>query len=158
VAKTNQKPPFSKQRVTYTNGRFKLVGIVYKPNSPGPFPTIIWNAGISYAKELPFVDSSRIVAAGCSFGGIQTLLAAERDGSFKAAFPISPAALPWEPNPEIQNRLIAAVRNITIPTLLVQPPKDASLKPSRVLGEEARKLVKTSFTAKIYPATMRRLE
>ena len=40
------------------------------------------------------------------------------------------------------------------PVLLIQPPKDASLEPARVLGAEARRLGKTSFTAKVYPATM----
>jgi dienelactone hydrolase len=235
VAKPIRKAPFNKQRVTYTNGKVKLVGVVYKPDGPGPFPTIIWNhgsetdpeggrrfdtvaeifvpegyvvfapirrghgpssgeyivdtvramvrqtgstesygrfmvhlleteqlddqfTGISYAKKLPFVDASRLMVAGCSFGGIQTLLAAERDVSLKAAFPISPAALTWDVYPEMQNRLIAAVRNITIPVLLIQPPNDDSLNPARVLGEEARKAGKASFNAKIYPATMRRVE
>ena len=37
-------------------------------------------AGIAYAKTLPFVDANRVVVAGCSFGGIQSLLAAERGG------------------------------------------------------------------------------
>ena len=226
---TGQKQSYNKQRVTYRNGGLTLVGFVYKPEGPGPFPTVIWNhgsernpadgpqfdsvaevfvpagyavfaptrrghgasegiyisdvlnaprrdgietrgsimvrlleteqledqfAGISYAKSLSFVDQSRMVVAGCSFGGIETLLAAERDGTFKAAFPISPAAQTWERNPEIRDRLIAAVRQITIPVLLIQPPKDDSLGPARVLGEEARRARKTSFTAKVYPPTM----
>lgn len=37
-------------------------------------------AGVAYAKTLPFIDARRLVVAGCSFGGIQTLLAAERAG------------------------------------------------------------------------------
>jgi dienelactone hydrolase len=110
-------------------------------------------AGTSYAKKLAFVDTNRMVVAGCSFGGIQTLLAAER-GGFKAAFPISPAALTWDANPAIQNRLIAAAKKITVPVLLIQPPKDPSLEPVRVLGDEAKKARKQSFTAKVYPATM----
>ena len=36
-------------------------------------------AGLSHAKKLPFVDASRMVVAGCSFGGIQTLLAVDFD-------------------------------------------------------------------------------
>ena len=35
-------------------------------------------AGLAYAKTLAFVDTSRLVVAGCSYGGIETLLAAER--------------------------------------------------------------------------------
>jgi dienelactone hydrolase len=219
---------FNKQRVTYQNGALTLVGFLYKPNGPGPFPTVIWNhgsepnpgggpqfdsvaavfvpagyavfaptrrghgesqgkyivdtldvfrpfrmaranelmvhlleteqlddqfAGIAYAKKLAFVDTSRMVVAGCSFGGIQTLLAAERGGGFKAAMPISPAAQTWESNSLIQKRLITAVDRITMPMLLIQPPKDASLEPAKVLGAEAKRLGKR-VTVHVYPATM----
>lgn len=111
-------------------------------------------AGLAYAKTLPFVDPSRVVVAGCSYGGIETLLAAERGAGFKAAFSISPAALSWQGHTVLQNRLIDAVRNIDIPVLLIQPPRDASLEPARVLGDAAKKAGKRSFTAKVYPPTM----
>src|SRR5215475_493808 len=103
-------------------------------------------AGIAYAKTLPFVDADRLVVAGCSFGGIQSLLAAERGGGLKAAFSISPAALMWGWNPHIRNQLLVAVHGITIPVRLIQPPKDASLEPARVLGAEARKAGKDAFS------------
>lgn len=111
-------------------------------------------AGLAYAKTLPFVDANRVVVAGCSYGGIETLLAAERGAGFKAAFSISPAALSWQGHTVLQNRLIDAVRKIDIPVLLIQPPKDASLEPARVLGDAAKKAGKRSFTAKVYPPTM----
>ena len=111
-------------------------------------------AGLAFAKTLPFVDSTRLVVAGCSYGGIQTLLAAERGAGFKAAMAISPAALSWRGHEVLQQRLLEAVRHIEIPVLLIQPPDDASLEPARVLGAEARRVGKTSFTAKVYPATM----
>jgi len=111
-------------------------------------------AGLSYAKTLAFVDTSKLVVAGCSYGGIETLLAAERGAGFKAALSISPAALSWRGHTVLQNRLIGAVRRINMPVLLIQPPKDASLEPARVLGAEAKKLGKSSFTAKVYPSTM----
>lgn len=225
-----QRPIFNKQRVTFSDGPLTLVGYVYHPDGPGPFPTVIWNhgsehdpgggpqfdsvaamfvpagyavfapmrrghsdsqgqwiqdtihatvakqgmpvaerlmvrmmgdeqlddqfAGIAYAKTLPFVDANRMVVAGCSYGGIETLLAAERGGGLKAAFSISPAALSWEGHTVLQNRLIEAVRKIDIPVLLIQPPKDASLEPARVLGDAAKRAGKTSFTAKVYPPTM----
>jgi carboxymethylenebutenolidase len=47
-------------------------------------------AGLAYLKTLPYVDSSRFVVAGCSFGGIETLLAAERDVGYNAAMPYLP--------------------------------------------------------------------
>ena len=108
-------------------------------------------AGLAYLKTLPYVDSSRLVVAGCSFGGIETLLAAERDVGYKVAIAISPGALSWQHNPELQRRLVRTVRNINIPVLLLQPAKDASLEPSRALGDESKRLGKP-LSAKIYPA------
>ena len=109
-------------------------------------------SGIAYAKTLPFVDVNRMVVAGCSFGGIQSLLAAERGGGLKAAFSISPAAQNWDLNPEIRDRLLTAVHRIDIPVRLVQPPKDDSIEPARVLGEEARKVGRNAFITRIYSA------
>jgi dienelactone hydrolase len=108
-------------------------------------------AGLAYLSGLPFVDSSQIVVAGCSYGGIQTLLGAERGAGYRAAVSISPAALSWEGNPLLRERLLQAVRKIEIPVMLLQPPKDASLEPSRVLGAEFKRLGKP-FSGKIYPA------
>ena len=111
-------------------------------------------AGLSCAKTLAFVDTTRLVVAGCSYGGIETLLAAERGAGFKAAMAVSPGALSWSGHTVLQERLVETVRRIHIPVLLIQPPKDASLEPARVLGAEAKRLGKTAFTTKIYPATM----
>ena len=43
-----------------------------------------------------------------------------------------------------------AARKTEIPVFLIQPPKDASLEPSRVLGREFQRLGKP-YTGKIYP-------
>ena len=113
-------------------------------------------AGVAYAKTLPFVNARKLVVAGCSFGGIQTLLAAERASTvgFKAAFAISPAAQSWTLAPLLQERLKKAVRQIDIPVLLIMPPRDASLEPARVLGAEAARIGKKQFRTKVYPPTM----
>jgi len=111
-------------------------------------------AGIAYAKTLPYVDRSKMVVAGCSFGGIQTLLAAERSRELKAAFAISPAAQTWAFNPMLRDRLKSAVRKIDVPVFVIAPPKDNSTDPPRVLAEEAKRAGKTRFTSKIYPPTM----
>ncbi len=99
-------------------------------------------AGLAYTKQLAFVDINRIAVAGCSYGGIETLLGAERNVGYKAAISISPAGLSWNGNPFLQKRLLQSVRGISIPVLLLQPPKDVSLQPSRVLGAEAKRLGK----------------
>jgi carboxymethylenebutenolidase len=109
-------------------------------------------AGLAYVKQLPFVDQGRIAVAGCSYGGIQTLLGAERSFGYKAAIAISPAALSWNGNSFLQKRLLQSLQGINIPVLLLQPPRDASLEPSRVLGAEAARLGKP-LTTKVYPDT-----
>jgi len=109
-------------------------------------------AGLAYVKQLAFVDSSRLAVAGCSYGGIQTLLGAEKNVGYKAAISISPAALSWAHNTFLQKRLIQSLQDINIPVLLLQPARDASLEPSRILGTEAARLGKP-LTTKVYPDT-----
>jgi carboxymethylenebutenolidase len=107
-------------------------------------------AGLAFLKQQPFVDTARIVVAGCSYGGIQTLLGAERNVGYRAAVPISPAALSWAGNPDLRLRLRTAVSKINIPVFLIQPPKDASLEPAHVLGPELQRHGSLN-RVKIYP-------
>jgi hypothetical protein len=69
---------------------------------------------------------------------------------YKAAISISPAALSWAHNSFLRKRLIQSFQKINITVLLLQPARDASLEPSRVLGAEAARLGK-SLTTKVYP-------
>ena len=219
----NPTSGYSKERVTFKSDGFTLVGVVFKPEGPGPFPGLVWNhgsekdpdagpqfdavaaifvpagyavfapvrrghgdsegpyieqelqrqrgaernrlqvrllegaqlddqlAGLAFFKGLPYVDANRLVVAGCSYGGIQTLLAAERGAGYKAAVALSPAGLSWAGNPPLQDRLILATQRIEIPVFLLQPPRDASLEPTRVLGREFQRLGKP-YRAKIYPS------
>jgi dienelactone hydrolase len=108
-------------------------------------------AGLEFAKHVPFVDRTRVVVAGCSFGGIQALLGAEAAVGYRAAISISPAALNWGHNPDLETRLKKAVERIDIPVFLIQPAKDASLGPARVLGPMLERR-NASSRSKIYPA------
>jgi len=108
-------------------------------------------AGLNYLKSLPFVDPSRIAISGCSYGGIQTLLAGERDLGVKALVPFAPGAMSWEQNPLLQDLLIRAVDRAKAPVFLIQAQNDYSLDPSHVLSKEASKKHK-DFQSKIYPA------
>jgi len=109
-------------------------------------------SGLVYVAKLPSVDSDRIVVAGCSFGGIETLLGAIEGVGYRAAVSISPGALSWDQSEPLRSLLTQTVRRVDIPVLLIQPAKDESLAPSRVLGAEAARLHKP-LTTRIYPAT-----
>jgi len=93
-------------------------------------------AALSYLRRLPYVDGSRIAVAGCSFGGIQTLLAAEQDLGLRAAVAFAPAAMTWAGSPSLRARLIESVRKATVPVLFVQALNDYDLDPTRVLAAE----------------------
>ena len=108
-------------------------------------------AGLRTVKMFPFVDTARLVVAGCSFGGIQALLGAEANVGYRAAISISPAAQNWGHNPDLEARLVQAVDHIEIPVFLMQPPKDASLGPAQVLGPRLERRNALS-RVKIYPA------
>ncbi len=108
-------------------------------------------AGLNYLKSRPFVDPARIVMSGCSYGGIQTLLAGERELGLKALVPFAPGAMSWEKNVPLQDRLTRAVDLSKAPVLLIQAENDYSLAPSRVLSEEAKDK-KKDFQTRIYPA------
>ncbi|MGO9275381.1 MAG: alpha/beta hydrolase family protein [Terriglobia bacterium] len=108
-------------------------------------------AALDYLKSRPFVDSARIAISGCSYGGIQTLLAGERALGVKALVPFAPGAMSWEQNSLLQERLRRAVDNAQAPVFLIQAENDYSLEPSHVLSREAIKKHK-DFQSKIYPA------
>jgi len=108
-------------------------------------------AGLNYLKSLPFVDATRIAISGCSYGGIQTLLAGERDLGVKALVPFAPGAMSWEQNQPLQDRLMRAVELAKAPVFLLQAENDYSLGPSHALSKEASKKHK-EFQSKIYPA------
>ena len=74
--------------------------------------------------------------AGCSYGGIQTLLAAEKGMGLRAAISFAPAAQTWAHSTSIQSRLVRAVRQATIPILFIQAENDYDLTPSLVLAKE----------------------
>jgi Xaa-Pro aminopeptidase/dienelactone hydrolase len=107
-------------------------------------------AGIAYLKSLPYVDPQRIAVTGVSFGGIQTLLAAERDCGIRAAVDFAGAAMTWDSSPEIRARLLSAVRNARVPIYFIQAENDYNLGPSRTLAAEMERVGKP-HRMKIYP-------
>jgi len=111
-------------------------------------------AAFDYLKRLPAVDPDRIVVAGCSFGGIQTVLALEAgaDGkaSFRAAVDFAGGAQTWRHAVALQQKLLGAVRKATVPVMFVQAENDYDLSPSYALAKELGKLGKPHKLS-IYP-------
>ena len=83
--------------------------------------------------------------AGCSYGGIQTVLAVEANAEQKlglrAAIDFAGGAMSWN-SFSLRARMIAAVRKATIPVLFIQVENDYDLNPSRTLAGELEQLGK----------------
>lgn len=91
---------------------------------------------LSFLKGLPYVDRDRIAVAGCSLGGIQTVLLAEKNMGFRAAVAFAPAAQSWRNAPDVRESLTGAVRKAALPILFVQAENDYDLTSSRTLVAE----------------------
>ena len=102
-------------------------------------------AALAYLTHLSDVDSHRIAVAGCSYGGIQTVLAleanAEQKLGLRAAIDFAGGAMSWRSS-SLRTRMVRAIRTATIPVLFIQAENDYDLGPSRTLAGELEKLGK----------------
>jgi carboxymethylenebutenolidase len=96
------------------------------------------------------VRSTRIAVAGNSFGGIETVLGAEK-ADYCAAIDASGGAQSWAQSPELQERMIRAVKNARAPVFFFQAANDYDLAPSQKLAA-AMKQTGRIAEVKIYPA------
>ena len=107
-------------------------------------------AALAYLKTAPGIDSRRIAVAGHSFGGVLTLLAAERDPTIRAAVTFAAAANSWQGSSELRERLLAAIRKTNAAIMLTHAENDYDTSAGRALAEELDRLHK-SCVLKIYP-------
>jgi carboxymethylenebutenolidase len=108
-------------------------------------------AALSYLKGLPEVDPQRIAVAGCSFGGIQTVLMAEKGLGLRAAVDFAGAAQNWQHSPELRARMIRAVQHSQMPIFFIQAKNDYDVTPSRDLAAAMEKSGKPQHL-QIFPA------
>jgi carboxymethylenebutenolidase len=111
-------------------------------------------AALSYLKQLSYVDTGRLAVSGCSYGGIQTVLAvesnAEQNLALRVAVNFAGAAQSWRGSSSLRTRLLSAVRKASIAVMFVQAENDYDLTPSRVLSAELQQLGKPNELA-IFP-------
>jgi dipeptidyl aminopeptidase/acylaminoacyl peptidase len=106
-------------------------------------------AALAWLRKQSFVQPERIAVAGNSFGGIETVLGAER-GDYCAAVDASGGAESWAQAPELQTLMTRSVRNARAPIFFFQPENDCNLAPSRTLSAAMKDAGKV-FEIKIYP-------
>ena len=107
-------------------------------------------AAVEWLKQQRFVKPREIVMSGLSFGGIQTLLAAEKGLGIRAFVAFSPAAMSWNGVPLLHDRLSRAEQHAKPPIFLIQAKGDYNLGPYEVLGEYLK--TKGGLNrAKLYP-------
>ena len=106
-------------------------------------------AAVAWLEQQPWADRQRIAMTGISFGGIQTLLTAEKGLGIKAFVAFAPAAQSW--NPALAERLKRAVRRANTPIFIIQAQNDYSVEPCKVLGAELEKKGSPN-QAKMYPS------
>ena len=106
-------------------------------------------AGLAWLRKQSFVQPNRIAVAGNSFGGIETVLGAER-GGYCAGIDSAGGAQSWAQAPELRSLMIRAVRNAKAPIFFFQAANDFDLSPSKVLSA-AMKDARKPYEVKIYP-------
>jgi dienelactone hydrolase len=108
-------------------------------------------AALEWFKNQPYVERNHIAMTGLSFGGIQTLLTAEKDPGIRAYLPFAPAAESWGVD-ELRARLVSAVRKEQAPMFIIQAQGDYNLGPVTTLGDVLRqKHDATKWKSKLYP-------
>src|SRR6202140_5818500 len=83
-------------------------------------------AALAWLRKQVFVQPDRIAVAGNSFGGIETVLGAER-GNYCAAIDSAGGAQSWADAPALQSLMTASVRNAHAPILFFQAENDYDL-------------------------------
>lgn len=106
-------------------------------------------AALDWLREQPFVDPNRIATGGNSFGGIVTVLGAERV-PYCAAVDAAGGAESWRMASGLRDRMKRAVLHSQSPVFFFQAANDYDLAPSRSLAE-AMSSAGLPHQIKIYP-------
>jgi dienelactone hydrolase len=92
-------------------------------------------AAVQWVRAQAFADPAAISVAGCSFGGIHTLLAAEKPLGLRAAVDFAGASMSWRRSGVLRDRLLRAARGAKAPVFFLQAENDFDTTPSLALSE-----------------------
>jgi len=106
-------------------------------------------AALVWLKEQPFVDRERIIVSGVSYGGIQTLITAEKGLGIRGFVSFAPGAMSFA-SPALRERMKTAAQHAKAPLLLLQAQNDYSTGPSELLGPILKQHGPPSYST-IYP-------
>jgi dienelactone hydrolase len=95
-------------------------------------------AALRFLRSLPDVDPARTAVMGSSYGGINSLLAAARDGTLRACVSFAAAAMSWPHVPEIREWLLGHAERIRCALILLQAENDFDITPSAALEARCR--------------------
>lgn len=106
-------------------------------------------SALAWLRQQNFVQPNHIAVAGNSFGGIESVLGAER-GNYCAAIASAAGAQSWAQAPELQSLMTRAAQNAKAPVFFFQAANDYDLSPSKTLSR-AMKSANKAYEVKIYP-------
>jgi carboxymethylenebutenolidase len=96
-------------------------------------------SAIEWLRAQPWVAGDDIAVAGCSFGGIQSLLTGERAvPGLRTVVDFAGGAMSWQGSPLLRERLVQAAKGARVPVFFVQAENDFDTTPSSVLSETMR--------------------
>jgi dienelactone hydrolase len=105
---------------------------------------------ISWLRAQRFVDGKNVSVAGCSFGGIESLLTAERPLGLNAVIDFAGGSMSWNGNPLLRERMLQAAEHAQAPVFFLQAENDFNTAPSKVLSEAMRKK-NLPYRVRIFP-------
>ena len=106
-------------------------------------------SGIAFLRKRKDINNKRIAIVGHSFGGSLALLVAEHEPDLKAVVVFSAGGYSWDRSSQLRIRLISAVRNISMPIMIIHAQNDYSVNPGYVLDSVMKQLHR-AHVLKIY--------
>jgi dienelactone hydrolase len=108
-------------------------------------------AAVEWLRKQTYVDGRAVSVAGCSFGGIESLLTAARPIGLHAVVDFAGGAMSWQANGPLRERMLQAAEAATVPVFFVQAANDFDTTPSSALSEAMRTKNKP-YRVQIFPA------